>query len=600
MTTSRFGSAVLMLLACAASGCRDETGASTAAGGFVEVGRDVGLRFKMEGLPGEQGENFKINLYDHGSGLAVADFDGDGFDDLYFLNQLGKNALYRNDGRGRFVDVTADAGVGLGDRVCLAATFGDVFGEGRQDLYVTSVRGGNVLFRNVGNGRFVDVTEESGLTLVAHSESAAFFDYDADGDLDLFVTNTAKWTNDVRDPQNRYYEGKSGLFELADSPVEHNVLYRNDGKGRFADVTAEAGVAGPGWGGDSAVFDYDADGRIDLFVGNMFGHSTLYHNEGGGKFTDVTATALGRTSWGAVGVKAFDYDGDGRLDLMSADMHSDMWMPISNVQPVIEEHRKYPGVEGPMVERGVWPESERVKTVERCRIKVDEVVFGNTLFRNLGGGRFEETSDKAGVETFWPWGIAAADFDLDGSVDLFVPSGMGYPLFYWRNYLLMSRGDGTFEDRGGRLGIDPPPGGQFLEKMIGSGLAPRSSRAAAVLDFDGDGRPDLAVANYNDRPYVYRNEFPKRSWLALKLTGTKSNRDAVGAVATVRAGGRVQVRQVDAASGYLSQSSKTLYFGLGGAGAVESCEVRWPSGAVQRVDAVKLSAVNVVVEAGGK
>jgi len=594
------------LLAVGAAGCGGENApAPTATSpppkpaaakpGFVEVGREAGLTFKMRGLPGEQGEKFKVNLYDHGSGLAVADFDGDGFDDVYFLNQLGKNALYRNDGHGHFIDVTDEAGVGLGDRVCLAATFGDVFGDGRQDLYVTSVRGGNVLFRNLGNGKFADVTKESGLSLVAHSESALFFDYDGDGALDLFVANTAKWTNDARDASNRYYEGRDGLFELADSPIEHNVLYHNDGHGHFTDVTAKAGVQGPGWGGDAAALDYDGDGRMDLFVGNMFGHSTLYHNEGDGTFKDVTASALGRTSWGGVGVKAFDFDGDGRLDLMSVDMHSDMWMPIGAVAPKIEEHRKYAGVNGPTP----WPDAERRKIEERVHIRPDEVVFGNTLFRNLGNGKFEEVSDKAGVETFWPWGIAAADFDMDGNVDLFLPSGMGYPLFVWRNELLMNRGDGTFEDRGGRFGIDPPPGGPYLDEMVGGQLAPRSSRAAAVVDYDGDGRPDLLVANYNDRPYLYRNEFPRRAWAGFRLTGTKSNRDAIGALVTVRAGGRSLVRQVDAASGYLAQSTKTVFFGLGDATKIDACEIRWPSGLAQTLDA-KLNVVNAATEPNSK
>ena len=148
-------------------------------------------------LTGEQGETFKSNLYDHGCGVVVGDFDGDGYDDMYFLNQLGKNALYRNKQDGTFEDVTAKAGVGLGDRVCVGATFADYDNSGRQSLYVTSTRGGNVLFRNKGDGTFKDVTEKVGLkqAITTHSQTAIFFDYDNDGYLDLFVTNTAKWTS---------------------------------------------------------------------------------------------------------------------------------------------------------------------------------------------------------------------------------------------------------------------------------------------------------------------------------------------------------------------------------------------------------------------
>src|SRR5262245_15292258 len=165
-----------------------------APGPFREIATDVGLTWKMHFLPNEQGEKFKINLYDHGAGLAVGDYDGDGRDDLYFCNQLGANALYRNRGDGTFADVTAAAGVGLADRVAVAATFADYDNDGDQDLFVTSTRGGNVLFRNKGDGSFEDVTKQAGLTHVGHSQTAVFFDYDGDGRLDLFLTNTAGWT----------------------------------------------------------------------------------------------------------------------------------------------------------------------------------------------------------------------------------------------------------------------------------------------------------------------------------------------------------------------------------------------------------------------
>jgi hypothetical protein len=565
------------------------------AGGFVEVGRRAGLDFEMAYLPAEQGEKFKVNLYDHGTGVAVADVDGDGRDDVYLVNQLGKNGLFRNEGGGKFADVTDRAGVGIGDRVCVAAAFGDADGDGDQDLYVTSTRGGNVMFRNEGDGRFTDVTEASGLSLFAHSAAATFFDYDGDGSLDLYVTNTAQWTTDVRAASGTYFEGRSGLFELAASPIERNVLYRNDGKGRFTDVTAAAGVAGTGWGGDVAVFDMDADGRPDMLVANMFGVSRLYRNAGG-TFEDVTRTALGKTSWGAVGAKAFDYDSDGRLDVMLVDMHSDMWMAATASMPVIEETRKYAAVEGPAIDRGLSPPELHDQVIRDLRVPMNDVLFGNTLFRNLGGGRFQEVSDYAGAETFWPWGIAAADYDLDGQVDVFIPSGMGYPLFYWRNYLLMNVG-GRFEDRSRAAGIEPRPGGEHLTARIGSTLAARSSRSAAVTDFDGDGRPDLVVANFNERAYLYRNEFPQRHWVGLRLRGVRSNRDAVGALVTLRSGERTQVRQVESACGYLAQSTKTLLFGLGDVATIDSCEIRWPTGRVQRAAGLRLDAVNEVTEA---
>ena len=272
---------------------------------FRDIAAQAGITFHMNFLPGEQGENFKTNLYDHGCGLAIGDYNGDGFDDVYFVNQLGKNALYRNKGDGTFEDVTDEAGVGLGDRICVAAAWGDYDNSGHQSLFVTSTRGGNVLFKNVGNGKFKDVTKETGVAHIGHSQTAVFFDYDNDGYLDLFVTNSAGWTLKDQDAKAHYYPGTTLFWDLPKSPKEYNILYHNvpvdpndPSKGRrFVDVTDEAGLRGKGWGGDVAVFDYNEDGYLDILVTNMFGASQLYRNNGNGTFTDVTKDVLGRTSW---------------------------------------------------------------------------------------------------------------------------------------------------------------------------------------------------------------------------------------------------------------------------------------------------------------
>jgi hypothetical protein len=205
------------------------------------------------------------------------------------------------------------------------------------------------------------------------------------------------------------------------------------------------------------------------------------------------------------------------------------------------------------------------------------VFFGNALYRNLGYGRFEEISARAGAETFWPWGIAAGDFDNNGFEDAFLPSGMGFPYFYWRSPLLMNKGDGTFTDRSTKAGIEPPPGGTRLGS-IGGRNACRSARSAAVLDIENDGRPDLVVNNFNDRAHLFANRWPERSWIGFRLVGTNSNRDAVGAVVRIVSGDRIQVRQVQAAGGYLAQSTKTLYFGLGARDTVDRVQIHWPSG----------------------
>ena len=555
------------------------------AAGFVERARQVGINFEMHNLPDEQGEQrFRINLYDHGSGLAIGDFDNDGRDDIYFLNQHGPNALYRNKGDGTFEDVNAKAGVAVDGRVSVAGTFADYDNDGFEDLFVTTTRGGNILFHNRGNGTFEDVTAKAGLTHVGHSQTAVFFDYDNDGYLDLLLTNTAHWTTDNFDFSDRHYEGKASLPALMNSPIESNILYHNQHDGTFADVTASSGLAGLGWAGDVAVFDYDDDGLIDVFVPSMFGRGQLYRNIGGGKFVDVTAQTLGATPHGAIGAKVFDYDGDGQLDLFVVDMHSDMWMGLDAAQQSHDvatrtQHERFHSPSGPSVDEN-GPDFV-VRQREDFAVHGEDytkLLFGNALYRNLGSGKFEETAIDAGLETFWPWGIASGDFDDDGHEDVFITSGMGYPFYYWPNQLMMNRGNGTFADRAEELGVEPPTGGDYQEKPIAGKKAARSSRSAAVADFDNDGRLEIVTNNFNDRPYFYANRFPKKNFLELKLTGTNSNRDAIGAVARLWIGKTVLMRQVNPAGGYLAQSSKTLHFGIGDNTAVDSVVIRWPRG----------------------
>ncbi|MDQ2890453.1 MAG: CRTAC1 family protein, partial [Gemmatimonadota bacterium] len=539
----------------------DKTQAPNRGSGFQERAQQSGIAFRMNFLPKEQGEHFKINLYDHGSGLAIADFDNDGREDIYFVNQHGTNGLYRNRGDGTFEDVSAKAGVALGDRISVAATFADYDNDGWADLFVTSTRGGNVLFHNRGNGTFEDVTAKSGVKHVGHSQTPVFFDYDNDGDLDLYVTNTAKWTTDVFDFSGGNYEGKADLRDVMTSPKESNILYRNNGDGTFTDQTANAGLRGRGWAGDVAVFDYDEDGFLDVFVPSMFGRGQLYRNSGHGTFTDVTAQTLGRTSFGAIGTKVFDYDGDGRLDLYVVDMHSDMWIDARSVEVAREvQNHRFLSPQGPQVNEAApgFIESQK-KMFAKEGENYDDLIFGNALYRNLGQGKFTETAIPAGMETFWPWGIATGDYDNDGHEDVFITSGMGFPYFYWPNELMMNNGDGTFRDRASALGVEPPNGGIYQDQTIGGHSATRSSRSAAVADFDGDGRLEIVTNNFNDRPYFLANRFPKRNYVAFRLTGTKSNRDAIGAVVRLWIGKTVMVRQVNPAGGYLSQSSRILH-----------------------------------------
>lgn len=479
--------------------------------GFRDAAGESGIDFRMAFLPTEQGAAFRTNLYDHGAGLAVADIDGDGDDDVLFLNQLGSNALFRNQGNGTFTDITGDAGpLALADRICVGAAFADYDNDGDQDLYITSTRGGNALFRNDGRGRFADVTEPAGVACIAHSQTPAFFDYDNDGDLDLFVTNTARWTTDEFNEENRYYRGPDNLWSLIyDVKLrEANKLFANRGDGSFVEVEDAAGLTGQGWSGDVALFDYDDDGLLDVFVANMLGRSQLYHNLGVGRYQEVTADTLARTSFGAIGCAAFDFNNDARMDLFVADMHSDMWIEKGSAE-LVQPKRKFATRAGANANAAPIISQKEQELSKRIGLEDRNFLYGNTLYRNEGSGRFTEMSDAAGMETFWPWGVAVGDFDNDGHVDAFLPSGMGYPYFYWPCALMMNRGDEMFVDLAAMEGIDPPPGGQFLLERIAQQPAARSSRCAAVSDLNGDGRLDIMVNNFNDRHTTLSTNSPR-------------------------------------------------------------------------------------------
>jgi len=200
------------------------------------------------------------------------------------------------------------------------------------------------------------------------------------------------------------------------------------------------------------------------------------------------------------------------------------------------------------------------------------------------------------LETFWPWGIATGDYDNDGHEDVFITAGMGYPFYYWPNSLMMNKGDGTFQDRAADFGIEPPARGIYLENSVAGVPASRSSRSAAVADFNGDGRLDIVTNNFNDAPYFFANQFRRRNYVEFRLMGTTSNRDAIGAVVRLWSGKTVMVRQVNPAGGYLAQSSRVLHFGLGDLNKIDRIEIRWPRGIVQTLNNPAINTLHQIRE----
>ena len=554
----------------------------------------------------DAGKAYKHDHYDHGSGLCAADVDGDGLPDLYFVTQLGSNELWGNLGGGRFANITDEAGLRMPDAIAVACSFADIDNDGDPDLFVTTVRHGNRLFENLDGGKFRDITAQAGVGYVGHSSGAVFFDYDRDGLLDLFVTNVGVYTSNAKGAGG-YFVGLPDAFHghTHRDRAEASILYRNLGGNRFKDVTREVGLVDRSWSGDATPIDVNDDGFPDLYVLNMQGENHLWLNEGGKRFRDVTRSYFPRTPWGAMGVKAFDFDGDGRVDLFVTDMHSDMWVNIPPGDWAAEASK----ADSSPAPADFFPEGKA------------RFIFGNALFANRGGGRFEEVSDAVGLETYWPWGPSVDDLNADGWDDVLVTAGMNYPDRYGINSLLLNEAGRHFVPSEFVLGVEPRPKGATEQVWFsldcagadhwrpmcaacseagGAALGCRpdatgrftvmgslGSRAAVVLDLDGDGDLDIVTNEFNGPPRVLVSDLAERrhiNFLKVRLRGTRSSRAALGAqVSVALPDGRRILKVLDGKSGYLSQSDLPLYYGLGDAGQATSVEVRWPSGQRQTV-----------------
>ena len=562
---------------------------------FKDLVKESGITFVQRAVD-DAGRYHKPVHYDHGTGVVVADVDGDGLEDVYFVNQIGGNQLWKNLGGGKFRNITADAGVALADRIGVTASFADVDNDGDQDLFVTTVRGGNVLFENDGHGHFKDISKAAGLDYVGHSSGAVFFDYDGDGLIDLYLCNVGRYTTEVKG-RGGAYEGVRDAFEghLHGDRTEASILYKNLGHNRFKDVTMDVGLGKAGWSGDATVADLNGDGFPDLYVLNMQGADHFYENAGGRKFVDKTAQYFPRTPWGSMGVKFFDYNNDGRPDLLVTDMHSDM-------------------------SKEVGPDQEKLKsqiqwTEAFLRGPLKSFIFGNAFYRNLGNGKFDEISDRLGVENYWPWGPSVGDFNADGWQDVFIASSMNFPFRYGINSLLLNNRGDKFLDSEFLLGVEPRRGGrthttwfdvdcstkdpEILKRWPKSVqdlckgrsdkltvMATLGSRSSVIFDLDQDGDLDLITSDFNSQPQVLVSDLAQRRtihWVKVALVGTASNRNGLGATVRVTAGGRTLTQWHDGKSGYLSQSVLPLYFGLGDTAAIDRVDVEWPSGRKQSV-----------------
>lgn len=565
---------------------------------FTDELKASGITFRHHAVADEL-QSWKPTHYDHGNAVAVADVDGDGLYDILFVNQIGGNELWKNLGNGKFKNITTEAGIALPNLVSVGAAFGDIENDGTQDLVITTVMGGVFLFKNDGQGHFKDITAESGINVVAHSSGALFFDYDNDGLVDLLICNVGSYTTDEKWPDGSYV-GLPDAFagHLHPDRFEHAVLYKNLGHGKFRDVTAEVGLEMNSWSGDATFADLKGNGFPSLYFPNMQGNNHFFENESGKKFVDKTDQYFPKTPWGAMGVKFFDFDDDGRMDLLVTDMHSDMSQEVGPDREKLKSDMKYPGA----FLQGGMPQDQYVAGGEKS-------IFGNAFYHNLGNGKFEEISDRLGLETYWPWGISVGDINADGWDDVFVSAGMGFPFRYGINSMLLNNRGQGFLDAEFVLGIEPRRDhrthtfwfsincagvqqGQGLEACAGhtSGtvniMGALSTRSSVMFDLDNDGDLDIVTNDYNSEPMVLISDLAQVKqihWLKIVLNGIQSNRNGLGATVRVKAGNRTLTKYNDGKSGYLAQSVLPLYFGLGDATKIDRVEIDWPSGHKQVV-----------------
>jgi len=547
----------------------------------------------------DTGKRYKASHYDHGNGIAVADVDGDGRLDVYLTTQAGSNRLLRNAGKGRFEKMPGSENLQLADVIGVTASFADIDNDGDSDLYATTVRGGNYLFENDGKGHFRDVTGPSGLQYSGHSSGAVFFDYDRDGLLDLFLCNVGSYTVDgvvtaSTDPVNpdqgtdyHYWEARRDAFagHLKPERTERSILYHNQGGGKFADVTTEIGLIDTSWSGAASPIDGNDDGWPDLYLLNMQGNDEYFENVGGEKFVRKSRDLFPRTPWGSMGAKVFDYDNDGALDLYISDMHSDMSEEVLPWDEDLKANMQYP---------------------ESFLATGGNSVFGNAFYHKQGVDQYEEISDVIGAENYWPWGLSVGDLNADGYEDVFLASSMNYPFRFAVNSLLINNAGEEFLDAEYILGVEPRrddvtaipwfvldcDGVDAEHKHCAemSGIvevwASVGSRSSVIFDIDDDGDLDILTNEFNSEPMVLVSDLAAKKkihFLKVKLVGTESNRSGIGAVVEVEAAGQRYKKVNDGQSGYLTQSDLPLYFGLGSAKSVDTIVVTWPSGKKQTV-----------------
>lgn len=524
---------------------------------FTDITSTAGITYKHQN--GATPEKYMPETM--AGGALILDYDRDGWPDLFFVDGgsfsdekiagTARHRLYRNTGRGKFVDVTPSAGIGTSG-YGMGACAADYDNDDWPDLYITAV-GPDRLYHNSGDGTFTDVTGLAGIRSGLWSASCAFADIDNDGDVDLYVTRYVDFAVD-NNKYCRLLEDVRGYCHPNVYNAIPDILYRNDGDGTFTDITAEAGInVAPAGNGLGVVFgDYDDDGWADIYVANDSTPNFLFHNKGNGTFEEVglwAGVAVGTDGKPLAGMGAdmADADGNGLLDIFVTNLDGQT----------------------------------------------------HSLYRNLGKGLFSDMTFQSGIGEatlpFVGFGAAFLDYDNDGDLDLAVANGevidnisrlRDSTSYEQPNLLLRNDGSGTFESVG---------------QTSGPGLAlHKASRALSVADVDNDGDLDILTTNVGATPDLLRNDGGNQNnAILIRAIGSDSNRDGIGTRLKLFVGDRVLVREVKAGSSYLSESDLRIHFGLGRATHADKLEARWTSGRVEIIEDVPVNQILTLREGAG-
>ena len=542
----------------AAKPAKSEAARSSTEVHFTDIRKSAGIDFVQDSTQTDE----KYYLETMGTGVAWIDYDQDGLLDLYLLQSAAtdaykpahtlRSALYHNNGDGTFTDVTEKAHLGGEGHYGQGVAVGDFDNDGYPDIYVTGY-GSAILYRNNKDGTFTDLTARAGVADQGNwSSSAGWFDYDKDGWLDLLVTNYIDWS-----PKNNIWcgEHKPGYRSYCNPNNyrgQKTMLYHNNHDGTFTDVSQKSGVGGPESKGMSIVLaDLNNDSWPDIAVANDTWPNFLFENNHDGTFSDVSlisglaASEDGRYEAG-MGIDAADVDGDGNLDIYITHLDFEL----------------------------------------------------NRLYHNNGDGTFSDATYSSGIgnKAILLSGVAAKfmDYDNDGWPDILQANGamlenvqLYHSLVSYKEPLLMFRnlGHGKFEKTSESLGAD------FNRPMAGRGLA--------TADFLNNGQVGIAVNCRGDSPLVLRNDGTPNHWIEVLLIGTKSNRDGIGAVLRLTSGGVVQVDQSKGGTSYMSASDPRIHFGLGKRSKIDSLQVTWPSGQIDKLTNVPVDTIIAVKEGIG-